>query len=174
MPALLPCGDSSSEALATVTVLISDEEVEKKYWKRVELPLVAEGCWKWTGSIDGKGRGRIHANGGGFIAARVAWMLFKGLIPDGMCVLHKCDNPICVKPDHLFLGTMADNMIDMRDKGRSTYGEKHGMAKILNKQVKDILQKLAQGATQQQVADEYGVSRSHISHIAHGKRRRRA
>ncbi len=77
-------------------------------------------CWGWSGTTN-KGYGRINVGGNMVLAHRVAWELTSGLIPPGMCVLHSCDNPPCVNPNHLFLGTHADNMRDMRAKGRHRY-----------------------------------------------------
>ena len=77
------------------------------------------GCQEWTGSHDRKGYGRIKANGKNQAAHRVAWELAFGAIPDGLFVLHRCDNPPCVKPAHLFLGTNAVNMADCVAKGRT-------------------------------------------------------
>ena len=84
-------------------------------------PVTESGCWIWTGTVCGE-----NDYGQFFIdkhvrAHRASWMLHKGEIPDGMLVLHKCDIPQCVNPDHLFLGTQQDNIIDMTAKGRHHY-----------------------------------------------------
>lgn len=78
------------------------------------------GCWMWTGGVESKGYGRIHINGKRVKGHQAAWILFRGPIPEGMCICHKCDTPGCVNPDHLFLGTMADNMRDKVKKGRQS------------------------------------------------------
>lgn len=96
---------------------IVDTESER-FWKKVRK---SKGCWTWTGSKSrhgygqlrtGRGKGRLE------LAPRISWRLANGPIPDGLCVLHKCDNPPCVRPSHLKLGTMADNSADMVRKGR--------------------------------------------------------
>lgn len=80
-------------------------------------PEPNSGCHLWTAAVTGKGYGKITDKSAD-LAHRVAYILFVGPIPDGLCVLHKCDMPSCVNPDHLFLGTRADNLADMDRKGR--------------------------------------------------------
>ena len=81
------------------------------------VPVPHCGCWLWIGSADEDGYGSIY-DGRGKRAHRVAWELFRGDIPHGMQVCHKCDTPACVNPDHLFIGTGLDNMRDKVRKGR--------------------------------------------------------
>ncbi len=95
--------------------------LEERYWAKVEK--TNDGCWGWVSGTDAFGYGRLIAPGGrkNLKAHRVSWELHNGPIPGGMCVLHRCDNPPCSNPDHLFLGTKADNVADMNAKGRSYY-----------------------------------------------------
>jgi hypothetical protein len=102
-------------------------------------------CWKWTGHKVYGGYGSLFCGitGKGNISAhRASWMIFKGEIPKGLWVLHKCDNPECANPDHLFLGTCQDNVADMIKKGRKVSnppkGEKSNLSKFSNSQVKAI------------------------------------
>lgn len=81
-------------------------------------------CWPWSGTRDRKGYGVIRLAGGQFKAHRVTWAAFRGPIPDGMCVCHHCDNPGCINPKHLFLGTIGDNNRDMMQKGRHRWGDR--------------------------------------------------
>ncbi len=81
------------------------------------------GCWLWTGSRNQKGYGWSRIQGiSTRMAHRISWLLHRGDIPEGVLVCHKCDTPSCVNPDHLFLGTQKDNLLDMSRKGRSYRG----------------------------------------------------
>lgn len=93
--------------------------LEKRFWEKVEK---SDGCWNWVGHVHPLGYGKIK-NGGRknckvLIASRVSWEIHNGPIPNGLCVLHKCDNRKCVRPDHLFIGTKGDNNRDRHFKGR--------------------------------------------------------
>lgn len=79
-------------------------------------------CWVWNGSKNRFGYGKITINKCGFMAHRLSYLLFCGDIPSHMCVLHHCDNPSCVRPDHLWLGTRTDNNLDRDRKGRHHKG----------------------------------------------------
>lgn len=112
------------------TIYLTDEvkkEIKHKnkvmrFWNRVNK--TEDGCWEWTGSKLPTGYGHLKFDNIQTYAHRVSWSLCVGEIPDGLCVLHHCDNPCCVKPDHLFLGTMLDNMHDRDAKGRNNKGKK--------------------------------------------------
>jgi hypothetical protein len=119
------------------------------------------GCWLWRGSKRGGGYGQFSIKGKLHAAHRVAFELYNGPIPDGLCVCHKCDVRECVNPDHLFLGTQADNVRDRDEKGRTSKGKKHALAKrhalakLTEAAVRDIRTKRM---TQVEFAKLYGVS----------------
>ena len=124
------------------------------------------------GYPDPKGYGRFRPTGEKVITAhRFAWKLWRGLIPDGLCVLHHCDTPSCVNPEHLFLGTVADNTNDMVKKGRNVYfsGEKSPLSKLKESDVIKIRACLKNGETQISIARKFGVVQQNISNIKNGK-----
>ncbi len=131
------------------------QEFQRHFWSRV----VASGdCWLWMGGRT-RSYGHIWRDGRMIRVHRLAWELLVAPIPEGVCVLHHCDNPLCVNPKHLFLGTHADNRADCVAKNRHSVGERHGMAKLTSGEVRWIRKAYAAGLeTQQELADRFGVS----------------
>jgi hypothetical protein len=129
----------------------------------------------WTASKNRYGYGKFSAGTRGrWIGAhRYSYGLAYGAIPDGMHVLHKCDNPACVRPDHLFLGTQRENLVDMTEKGRRyipfSEGERNGRAKLTAQQVVEIRHRIAGGERRSAMAKIYGVCLSSINNIVWGK-----
>ena len=134
------------------------------------------GCWEWTGSKrNGYGRMIIGSRKDGtrksMSAHRVSYELEYGEIPDGMEVCHKCDNPSCVNPKHLFLGTRQDNIDDRERKGRNItfIGEEQPRAKLTKKSVKDARWERAyKGTSFQALANRYGVSKKTMQNAING------
>lgn len=118
------------------------------------------GCWGWTGYKDRHGYGQLTIDQRPVFAHRLAYEFFCGPIPEGDAVLHRCDNPPCCKPSHLFLGSQRDNMRDMTLKGR------HGQRKLTEATVQEIR---ASTGKCRDVAKQYGISATHVSEIRTGK-----
>lgn len=117
-----------------------------RFWEKVRIGS-KEDCWIWTAGCDRDGRGRFKLNGTTVYAPRVSWELYYGPIPEGLYVLHRCDNPSCVNHNHLFLGTLKDNAIDRNLKGRNAdiTGEKNPSAKTSEKEAQEIIDMLNDG-----------------------------
>ena len=133
------------------------------------------GCWLWSGSTDQKGYGTIGAEGSRTThrTHRAAWMLWRGPIPDGVLILHKCDTPPYCNPAHLFLGDHLANAIDRESKGRGGHpkrvGENHGRAKLTNETAREARARRANGETLIAIADSLGVSFATIWRITKQK-----
>jgi len=143
--------------------------IAERFWKRVTPGPFTE-CWLWQG-VKRNGYGMLSADrtGKGIGAHRVSWMIHFGEIPDGLFVCHRCDNPSCVNPAHLFLGTLRDNHADMMAKGRDGHGAAKGIsnpsAKLTESQVKEIRAMAAQGMTQVEIGQRFGITQAHVSDI---------
>ena len=116
-------------------------------------------CWVWKKSRNPKGHARCVYQRRAYIGGRLPWMMFVGPIPDGLFVCHKCDNPPCVNPDHLFLGTNLDNMRDCREKGRTLTGEKNTNAKLTEREVRAIRTLFSEGKKYSEIAAIFGFHR---------------
>lgn len=128
------------------------------------------GCWLWKRSLGVWGYGQTNLVGLPPKAHRASWVLHYGPIPAGLCVLHRCDTPACVRPDHLFLGTHADNVADRDAKGRTGHsmgrsGEKNAMSKLTAREVRAIYRRANAGEVQDSLATEFGVSATCVSKI---------
>lgn len=150
------------------------KDVERFYSKVDFCP--GSGCLFWTAGRYNTGYGQFCVNKFGRGAHRVAWEIANGPIPEGMFVCHRCDNPACVRPAHLFLGAPADNSADMRRKGRQARGsrfagrpvlrgEAHGRAVLCEDSVRRIRAMHSAGATKQSLADRFGVHRAQIRRV---------
>lgn len=126
-----------------------------------------DSCWPWTGTKNRYGYGRFRADGREMNAHRAAWIAERGQIGEGLVVCHRCDNPACCNPTHLFLGTVADNNADMTAKRRNRRGERHQNAKLTDAQVIAARGDRRSGRA---VAREYGVAPETIYKIRRGIR----
>lgn len=126
------------------------------------------GCWEWNLFRSKKGYGQLwngHRMEG---AHRVSYRLFKGEIPDGQCVCHTCDNPGCVNPEHLFLGSIAENTSDRQSKGRGIKGMSVHTSKLCEADVRRIRRLAGSGVLHRDLAAQFGVDRSTISRVSSG------
>jgi len=138
--------------------------LEDRFWMRV---TPRAGCWEWGGSTNGRygvigSRYRVH------YAHRISYELHFGPVPDGLQVLHRCDNPPCVNPAHLWLGTRSDNMLDASRKGRlprDNKGERNPGAVIDSATATAIRDGYATGVSQVALAQRYGISRTQVGRI---------
>lgn len=138
-----------------------------RFWRHVKKTNT---CWLWTGNKDRNGYGRIldkpHSQGGKpRLAHRVAWELTNGPIPDGLNLCHHCDVPTCVRPDHMFVGTQADNMADCSAKRRVA----NGSTKLTEEQVRLFRREYRAGARLAAMGRKYGIHWQTIADIVHGR-----
>jgi len=143
----------------------SDAEFQQRFWERVEK---TDTCWLWTGAKGPFGHGNIRRRPVTWMTHRLSWEWAYGPIPDGLWVLHKCDVPACVRPDHLFLGTQRDNNNDRTAKGR---GGRVGtrVTKFGEDDVREIRRLYNAGMTQREVGEKYGVTQATVSNIITGR-----
>jgi hypothetical protein len=124
-------------------------------WDRIDQSGGPDACWPWTGNRRPDGYGRLGVRGSAYYAHRLAYASTFGPIPDGMLVCHRCDNPSCCNPAHLFVGTDADNQRDAAAKGRKPAGSRHRLAVLTQEQAQAIRASRAAAAT---LAQDFGVS----------------
>ncbi len=142
-------------------------EKNKDEWHKIRLERFMKriiktlSCWIWQGS-KAKGYGMFRIGYKNVRANRLAWIFFKGAIPTGLFVLHTCDNPSCVNPEHLFLGNAMDNCLDKMKKNRYKrgiiFGEKIGLSKLKEEDIKEIRKRYQNGnVSQRSLAKTFGV-----------------
>ena len=137
--------------------------IAERFWAKVTKTPT---CWLWIGGQNGHGYGQFGFEGRTQLATRVLWKLTIGPIPDGLCVLHTCDNPPCVRPDHLFLGTQFENSQDMVRKKRHQHGERHTQAKLTDALIRKIL---ASPLSHSKAAECFGVDVFYLRRIRRGQ-----
>jgi CENP-B N-terminal DNA-binding domain. len=156
-----------------------------RFWTKVDkngptMPGMQTPCWVWTAYTNRNGYGKFRLSGRIEQAHRLAWEIANGTIPEGMDALHRCDNPPCVRDEHLFLGTNADNVADRDAKGRQARGDRHGTrqhpesrprgerainAKLTEAKVRSIFRLSAEGHSQRELARDFGVSKSNVRDV---------
>lgn len=122
------------EAIQSVTVRGKEvkitPEILERFWSKIDKENNPNDCWEWMACKNRKGYGDFGINGITYQAHRLSFLIHNGGSVDGMLVCHKCDNPSCVNPDHLWVGTTQENTLDMLKKGRSLKGEYHPISKL--------------------------------------------
>jgi len=138
--------------------------------QRLELNVVVDekGCWNWQKQKDKNGYGVLSVADKPYRAHRASYEEFVGPIEDDLHVLHKCDNPSCINPDHLFLGTNAENMVDKVSKGRHAFGEKAGHAKLTENQVREIKRRLQRSESPNTIVKDFPVTGKAVRLIRDG------
>lgn len=155
----------SDEAIARG---IENQRAVERFWSRVH---VTDGCWTWGAYRNTKGYGVVCISANGYrayaLAHRFSWAIANSDVPsDGMFICHHCDNPPCVNPAHLFLGTNDDNVLDCVKKGRIAIGEKNSRAILNESDVRDI-RHMAKTMSGVSIAAHYGVSTGAVYNIIH-------
>lgn len=166
-----PCAAAASRGRHNSSIGVQRVSLKKRFWSKVQK---SGGCWLWLGALDGKGYGYLAGTRGlpAVKAHRVSYEWHSGEpIPPGIFVCHVCDNPPCVNPEHLFLGTNADNMRDMVSKGRQACheGALNPNVKLTEQQLDVMLELRRGGMVQTEIASRFGVSQSAVSAILSGR-----
>lgn len=164
--------NSVADSTAEIKLVLTPRQNEN-FWNKVSKAPHPKGCWEWTANRHYKGYGLFGFGRKTHKTHRVAYRLTKGEIPDGIQVCHHCDNPPCVNPEHLFLGTNKQNSDDMMAKGRNKplKGEANkGGGKLTWENVREIRALRATGLSQQSIADKFAVSQPMIGLIVRGEK----
>lgn len=135
----------------------------ESFWARVNK---SSDCWEWQGSLNTYGYGQVRLNQKQKLVHRVSWEWANGTtIPKGLWCLHRCDNRRCVRPDHLFIGTVQDNVDDMVLKGRGPKGSRNGLSKLTDQQVIEMRQRHQSGESFSAIARDYSITPENVSFI---------
>lgn len=131
------------------------------------INILSSGCWEWEKSKHRQGYGHFPYKGKIELAHRISWILHNGKIPEHVCVCHRCDNPSCCNPDHLFLGNTQDNCLDKeaKNRGNQPKGSKHYNSKLKENQIIQMRNLREKGFTYLEISKKFGISRCHVGLI---------
>ena len=167
--ALPPLLEGFHDRYSVVIMARTYPPLVERFWSKVTR---SAGCWEWQGSHNTRNGvatyGTLESGGRTVGAHRLSWEIHHGAVPAGRCVLHRCDNPSCVNPGHLWLGSHADNMRDMKEKGRAAHVPPPN-ARLTRDQVRDIRRRLAVGDSQRRIAKDFGIHQPAVAHIKSGR-----
>lgn len=148
------------------------QERIQAFWNKIIITADDNQCWLWIASSHKQGYGWFGTE----LAHRIAWSYPDYLIPDGLCILHSCDNPKCCNPKHLFLGTQLENIQDKVNKNRQSKisGEKHHSCRISDKQIEEIRERYAKGGVlYKTIAQDMGIAIGTVGRFVTGKHTKR-
>lgn len=149
-------------------VKVTSKTLEQRYWEKVIKGKDINDCWKWKATKSEFGYGYMNHKKKTLMAHRASYMIHYGKIKEGLSVLHKCDNPECSNPLHLFLGTQTENMQDMMEKKRYPNGSNHPKSKITEEEVMRIKNLRVEGNTYKEIAKIMKVDYSNVRNILSG------
>lgn len=169
--AVTSCGDSMCVNPAHIAVVKKNKWREQPVLMRLNANIIKteSGCHEWCGTRNIHGYGVIRVRHKGILAHRASYEVMVGPIPDGMSILHSCDNRACINPEHLFVGTQADNVADMNSKGRGAVGMKSGSAVLTDLDVICIRHIYKKGIPTKALSVAFGVDEKTIRKAATGK-----
>ncbi len=165
------CDSHYGKAARARKIDVVTENAEVIFWQKVAVSSDINVCWPWTRGKNQKGYGTSNLNGTSISSHRLAWYFTHKKHPKNLCVCHSCDNPACCNPNHLFLGTIAENNADKVKKGRAKgmKGSSHPMAKLSDSDVVDIFNLRKTGQKLKDIAKKYHVTEASVSYIARGR-----
>lgn len=164
-------------AYHTADIPTLDSKSRDRFWSKANIRHDGSSCWQWSGST-AKGYGRFGYSGISRPAHRIAFTLTHGEIPYGMFVCHHCDNPLCIRPSHLFLGTHDQNMSDMarkkrsRNGGMAPRGDSHGRSVLTDNEVRQLLLMYSVGWSYLYLSEFFSITRQHVGVLVSGKQRK--
>jgi len=164
------CGKPSQTFVGNkgASIFCKDHEFQKRFWENVQIKD-KDSCWVWVGARTEAGYGLIYFNGALEYSHRLS-LKFNGIeIPPRYHACHKCDNPLCVNPSHLYAGSPQNNANDRVERDRHAYGEKHPNSKLSNEDILNMVQLYKNGTWKIDIAKLYSVSPGHVSRILENK-----